>query len=265
MRNTKINSRVRFKKVKIDFFGHPVSMTIFDYDEAKKRGLDGLSGGVADALDIISKSLDYYQNWEPYQTEITKEILKNGNNIFIDIGSHLGYYSLLASVYNNNVISIEKNTNFIKLFKKTISDNKIQNIDIWEKFVDNTFSLKPFVNIDSHIKLLKCSIEGFEIEVIDSILERLKQKTIENLILEISPTVRDNYPEYIMKLKELGYFVYDLGLCSQRKLDNSTTLKSLKMINIENVEDMRKYVNNLPDKLKPKQSNFLFSTINYVK
>lgn len=64
-----------------------------------------------------------------------------------------------------------------------------------------------------------------------------------------------------MKIKDLGYFVYDLGLSPQRKLDNSITLKSLEIINIENVEDMRNYINNFPEK----QSNFLFSTINYLK
>ena len=64
-----------------------------------------------------------------------------------------------------------------------------------------------------------------------------------------------------MKIKNLGYFVYDLGLSPQRKLDNSTTLKSLNMININNVENMKYYISNLPEK----QSNFLFSIINYVK
>ena len=119
-----------YKTKKINFFGYSVLMTIFDYDEAKKKNFDGLSGGGNEALDIISKCLDYDGSWEPYQTEITKEILKNGNNVFIDVGTHLGYYSLLASVYNNKVISIERNTKFIELFKKTILDNKIENINI---------------------------------------------------------------------------------------------------------------------------------------
>jgi hypothetical protein len=60
-----------------------------------------------------------------------------------------------------------------------------------------------------------------------------------------------------MKIKILGYFIYDIGLRPQRKLNNSTTLKSLKMINIEN---MKNYINSFPEK----QSNFLFSTINYL-
>ena len=126
--------------------------------------------------------------------------------------------------------------------------------------MDNKFSLDTIINIDTYIKLIKCDIEGYEIEFVESILERLKQKKIENLILEISPTFRDNYPEYVMKIKNLGYFIYDIGLSPQRKLNNSTTLKSLKMINIENIENMKNYINSFPEK----QSNFLFSTINYL-
>lgn len=60
-----------------------------------------------------------------------------------------------------------------------------------------------------------------------------------------------------MKIKILGYFIYDIGLSPQRKLNNLTTLKSLKMINIEN---MKNYINSFSEK----QSNFLFSTINFL-
>ena len=155
------------------------------------------------------------------------------------------------------------NTNYIYLFEKSILDNKIQNINIIKQCVTDKFSLDSIINVDSYIKLIKCDIEGYEIEFVESILERLTQKKIENLILEISPTLRDNYPEYIIKIKNLGYFIYDLGLSPQRKLDNSTTLKSLKdkVINIDNIESMRNYINSFPEK----QSNFLFSTINYIE
>ncbi len=248
------------KTTEISFFGHPLSMHIYDYTKAQKINLDGTSSG-GEALDIISKCLENDKCWEPYQTEITKEILKDGKNIFIDIGAHLGYYSLLASVYDNQTISIDKNTKYLDLFKKTITYNKVQNINILEMSIDENFSLDFLIDHDTHVKLIKCDIEGCEIEFVDSILERLKNNKIENLILEISPNMRDNYPEYVMKIKDLGYFVYDIGLSPQRELNSSTTLESLEMLTINNIEDMRNYIKGFPEK----QSNFLFSTINYVK
>tara|TARA_Y100000741_G_C18260467_1_gene560357 strand:- start:2240 stop:2941 length:702 start_codon:yes stop_codon:yes gene_type:complete len=232
-------------------------MNIFDYDFFKEKNIQD------ERLDIISKDLNLFKVWEPYQTEITKEILKNGNNIFIDVGTHLGYYSLLASSFNNVVYSIEKNKSYIEFFKKSIQDNQSKNIRIIEEFVDNTFSLDNYINQDSYIKLVKCDIEGNEIEFINSILERLKQKKIENLIIEISPQFRNNYPEHIMKIINLGYFLYDIGLSPNRKIDCTKKLESLKdkVIDINNVKDMTNYVNSFPEK----QSNFLFSTINYTK
>ena len=244
-------------KTHLKLFEKSIVMNIFDYEYFKEKNIKD------ERLDIISKDLNLFKVWEPYQTEITKEILKSGNNIFIDVGTHLGYYSLLASSFNNVVYSIEKNKSYIKLFKKSIQDNQSKNIRIIEEFVDNTFSLDNYINVDSYIKLVKCDIEGNEIEFINSILERLKHNKIENLIIEISPQFRTNYPEHIMKIINFGYFLYDIGLSPNRKIDCTKKIESLenKVIDINNIEDMTNYVNHFPEK----QSNFLFSTINYTK
>lgn len=244
------------KTIKINFFENYKYINIFDYDYYKNNNIFNNEG-----LDIISKCIDRDNCWEPFQTEITKELLKNGNNIFIDIGCHLGYYSLLASSYNNKVISIDINDIYLDLFSKSIQLNKIENIELHKKYVDNNFSIDSIVDINSYIKLIKCDIEGFEIEFIDSIFDRIKEHKIENLIIEISPQFRDNYPEYILKIKNLGYFIYDIGLSPQRKLNNATKLSSLKekIINIDDLEDMEKYINSFPEK----QSNFLCSLIDY--
>ena len=92
------------------------------------------------------------------------------------------------------------------------------------------------------------------------ILHRLQNKSIENLILEISPSIRTNYPEYVLKIKNLGYNIYDIGLSPQRQLDNKTELSSLhdKLLIIDNLNDMTNYINSFQEK----QSNFLFS-LNY--
>lgn len=52
----------------------------------------------------------------------------------------------------------------------------------------------------------------------------LENKIIENLILEISPKKRDEYSEIIELLSKKGYYIYDIGLSSQRKLDEKLIL-----------------------------------------
>lgn len=108
------------KKEKITFFGKFIDIYVFDYEYYQNNDKNSIG------YDIISKDISYYNCWEPFQTEITKDILKNGNNIFIDIGHHLGYYSLLASAYNNSVYSIDCNEEYINIFLKSIEVNNIK-------------------------------------------------------------------------------------------------------------------------------------------
>ena len=240
------------ENVEVDFFDKKVKMVIYDYDYYFNNNINN------DGLDIISKCIKGNDNcWEPYQTEITKRILENGNNIFIDIGCHLGYYSLLAASLNNIVYSIDVNENTSKIFKENVKINNYDNNIIFlQEYVNVNFKLFNIPN-ETPIKLIKCDIEGNEIEFVDIIIGRLQNKTIDYLILEISPNFRDNYSECVLKIKNLGYDIYDIGLSPQRKLDDTTNLTSLKnkLVDINNLEDMRNYINNFPEK----QSNFLFT------
>lgn len=239
-------------KKRIDFFNKHIDMFVYDY-EFYKNNTNNLG------YDIISKDIIQDNCWEPFQTEITKEILKDGNHIFIDIGHHLGYYSLLASVFNNQVYSFDCNHEYIDIFSKSIEINNITNIKTINKMVNTNFNLNNFIDKNKFIKLIKCDIEGNEIEFIDSIFERLNSRTIEYLILEISPKFRNNYPEYVLKIKNKGYRIYDIGLSPPRKLNSNFKLSDLSKYIIEynTLDDMTKYINNLPSK----QTNFLFELI----
>jgi predicted RNA methylase len=242
---------IRTKKLSINLFGNPLNIVIFDYDFHAKNNHRN------EGLDIISKCLQKDKCWEPYQTEITKELLKDGGHIFLDVGGHIGYYSLLSSVLNNEVYTIEMSPIYSGMIKENIKLNSITNINLKEITVDKDFNLDSIIDRNATIKLIKCDIEGYEIEFVDSILERLRDKKILNLILEISPKFRENYPEYIKKIIDLGYFVYDIGLSPQRAISTTTTLETLiaRKLNFKNLQEIEVYVNNI----KEKQSNFLFS------
>jgi len=243
------------KNINFNFFGRNINMVIFDYFKAKERNIKDIN------YDIISKCLESENNcWEPYQTEITKEILKDGNNIFIDIGTHIGYYSLIALSLGNYVIGIDCNETFLSFYRENINLNNFKNINIVKTKVDCNFNIESIVDIKKKIKLIKCDIEGFEIEFIRSIEGLLENKIIENLILEISPKKRNEYNEIIELLFKKGYYIYDIGLSPQRKLDEKINLDTLqnKNINLDKI-DINKYLCSLDYN----QSNFLFTLKKY--
>jgi hypothetical protein len=242
---------IKTKNIDIDLFDNDININIFDYNHHLNNNIKN------EGYDIISKCLERDGCWEPYQTEITKEILKDGDNIFLDVGGHIGYYSLLASQYNNDVYIIEREIVYGKMIQKNIESNNIQNINLIKMEVNKDFNLDNIIPFDKEIKLIKCDIEGYEIEFIDSIFDRLINKSIKNIILEISPNFRNNYPEYVKKIMDLGYSAYDIGLSPQRKLNDTEKLSSLlkREIKFNDIESLTKYINNLSER----QSNFLFS------
>ena len=112
-------------------------------------------------------------NQEIYEYKITKYIYKNlnKNSIFFDIGSNEGYYSIIASKknFNGKTYSFEPVKSLIKIIKKNLSINKIQNCKIYnfaigEKdkisriniFHEKNEALRQLlINIDTQIKAKK--------------------------------------------------------------------------------------------------------------
>lgn len=80
-------------------------------------------------FDIIGRRLFLFKVWEP---RITKLLIENAkpNSIFLDVGAHWGYYSLLIAKKIDNkecVIAYEPNRNAIKRLRKNIEANQLSN------------------------------------------------------------------------------------------------------------------------------------------
>lgn len=89
--------------------------------------------------DIQSTSLVLFKEYEPNQTNLIKSIVKKGDTV-IDIGANIGYYTLLMSKLvgkEGKVISFEPEENNLKLLRKTISTNKLKNVELIEGVANN--------------------------------------------------------------------------------------------------------------------------------
>ena len=232
-----------------------VKFHVFDYNHYKNLYTDQKFHDDSVGLDIISLCLENDKCWEPFQTELTKEILEEDKDgLFVDVGCQLGYYSVLSSLVGVQTLSIDFCNSFLTLFKKTIENNELTKIKIINETVDGNFDLLEHVS--SNINLIKIDIEGAEhflFSSIEPLLHGNKTK-IKNIIMEISPNLDDSYSEICKKLHSYGYKIYDIGLSHQRKLKQNTN-------HIQNIESLRINIDNISEyiqNLEYRQSNFLF-------
>lgn len=88
---------------------------------------------------IISRELLLTGKWEELQTNVLKSYIKKGHTV-LDIGGHIGFYTLLASRLvgkNGKVISFEPDTKNFTLLRKNIKVNKAANIIAIKRAVSN--------------------------------------------------------------------------------------------------------------------------------
>lgn len=86
---------------------------------------------------IISHELLTHKMWDPYCTKVFSEIVKKDWTV-LDIGAHIGYYSLLASSLVGNkgrVYSFEPDPHNFSLLQKNILENNIHNVELINKAV----------------------------------------------------------------------------------------------------------------------------------
>ena len=139
---------------------------------------------------------------ETEMTRILQKWIKKGDTV-IDVGANIGFYTLLFRNLvgdTGKVIAFEPEPKNFALLKKTISVNKFENIDIYQKGVGRkNMKLKMLlsdkigehnisddgdieidcVRLDDHFNFadfIKLDVEGYEIEVIKGMPNLLNQQ-----------------------------------------------------------------------------------------
>ncbi len=93
-----------------------------------------------DPYDSLSLSINGV--YDEFDTKLIKKQVKSGYRV-IDLGANIGYHSLLFSNLvgkTGAVYSFEPNPNNVKLLKKSIEVNNIQNITVEQYAASNTYS-----------------------------------------------------------------------------------------------------------------------------
>ena len=173
--------------------------------------------------------------YETPASKILEKELKDAR-LFIDVGAHVGYYTLLASKIAKEIISIEPNPFNYKLLKFNLRINKIKNayalniaasnyneesgifipklkgkIATDESRLDNNISRIKIkvvklddllLKIGKNPDVIKIDVEGSEMQVLEGLQETLR-KGVKCLMIEVHS--EENKAKAISFIKSLGY------------------------------------------------------------
>ena len=202
--------------------------------------------------DYISEAVYVYSYFEPKETKAFIRILKD-NDVFIDIGAHIGYYSLLATYFsaNSKTFAIEPTPSSYQILKDNVypyGQIKPLNIGLYSSegnMILNDFGLRYMcLNSFSEARLSQ-KLESKKVNVTVITIDKLvkKEKIIPTVIkidaesseLEIinggENTLRNNN---MVLFVEVGDFA-NLGFSSSLKIINRLEEFGYEAFEFENV------------------------------
>ena len=219
--------------------------------------------------DIINTSIQKFGCWEPDQTEIFIELLlahDSSSTIFIDVGAHIGYYSIIAATSGYNCISIESNPQTFQRLLESVSLNGLGA----KVFAINAFCSEDGksprtielgqLGIASKV-IIKTDVEGFEPKVLKPILSWFSRHSVTALIAEASSKYASTWPDFVSLANQIlhyGYCCYDIGNSPDRALTNDHDWFSFSSLDTRKVDRLYEEVSWSPHLVEVGQTNLLF-------
>jgi FkbM family methyltransferase len=165
--------------------------------------------------------------YEPEMLECLRGILRKGD-CFLDVGANEGFFTIIAATLvgpGGEVLGIEPQSRLQSVLFRNIAENGVYNVHLFQRAISDstgmaTLSLAPDVNTGSsglfrttkyrvpteivpqttlsnllkllrmgRVRLMKVDVEGFEYEVILGSKQVFEDGFIENIALELHPTI----------------------------------------------------------------------------
>lgn len=174
------------------------------YDSSKYMGFKGFCTG----QDDVSSTLERIGSWDfPIKSRIEKILYTLGGTrgkTFVDVGSHVGYFSKLAENHGMKVYAYEAESESLELVKQNAPTAK--RYEIW--FSELTSN--EIFDEDFHVDIMKIDIEGSEKHAIRYFWNLIENKRVDHIIMEVSPVFNDMYPLLLRELQGAGFTVCEL-------------------------------------------------------
>lgn len=126
----------------------------------------------------VNKAVSRNRIWEPRIVKMYARLL-NKDSVVLDIGAHLGTHTIPFSHLCKKVYAFEPQKKIFNLLKKTISDNQINNVKLYNNIVSDTDGESmEFINSDTG-KASACTLRPY----LNGVTSNEITMTIDNLKL----------------------------------------------------------------------------------
>lgn len=225
-----------------------ISFSVFNW----KRFKD--TKGYCPADDEVSHSIYAHGVWEAWETLLFLQVLSTGdrNNLVLDFGSNIGWYSVLAGVMGYRVDAFDADHQINDLFRINMEQNRLIRYKLHESIIDDKSS-KLAAYGDKEVEFMKVDIEGSEEYAYKMAKQLYKDKKVRYAIFEISPCFNDSYFELVPEIIAQGYTAYRIpNKGDDIEKYESDPLKMIKESFLIETSDWREYIKSFS------QENFLF-------
>lgn len=171
-----------------------------------RHPVDG--GPYCPAHDVVSETIDNIGCWEPRETTMMLRAFGAPGRHFVDFGSQIGWYSMIAACRGQHVHAFEADAANSELMLQSLKFNGFADVDFIRGRVGSS---TPTLDVlDAPISVAKIDLEGAEDQAVRVLGPNLDAGNVEAMMIEISPCFDDYYPALVRDLMDRGFRAFKL-------------------------------------------------------
>lgn len=176
----------------------PFPIEVFDPEEY--RDTEGYCTGD----DEVSRGICAAGVWEKYGTALVGQVLSKGGPgiLVIDLGSHLGWYSVLAAQAGFGVLAVDADLEHLDLLARNLPEGT--HAELARGWIDAD---TPVLKADDapRVRLLKIDLEGEETAAVHVCSDLLAKQRVMYALIEFSPIFGTDAPALVDEVRGYGY------------------------------------------------------------
>jgi hypothetical protein len=153
---------------------------------------------------VVSDAIAKHGVWEPMETTFLSSAFAAANpntSMFLDLGCHIGWFSLLANTYGILTVAVDLNRQQLDCLEQ-VTNGDIVCVNEW---IDADWELG---NPPSGTVIVKMDIEGSEVDAVNGMWQYFEKHAVTHCLMEVSPVFNGSYPDLLTRLINLGYWCY---------------------------------------------------------